>query len=147
LTFARIELIFILNTFSLFKTGRPSMYETTYYVSYLGICAALIFWLARILNRSGAIFLHDSFGDKEVLIRSIAHLLDIGFYLLSFGYVALSIRVNWQIWPNETLTQVLGFELGEIGGFLLLLGFVHLFNLLLAIFRRRTVVSPTPAAL
>jgi hypothetical protein len=43
---------------------------------------------------------------------------------------------------------VLGFELGEIGGFLLLLGFVHLFNLLLlAIFRRRTVVSPTPAAL
>jgi hypothetical protein len=67
---------------------------------------------------------------------------------LSFGYVALSIRVNWQIWPNETLTQVLGFELGEIGGFLLLLGFVHLFNLLLlAIFRRRTVVSPTPAAL
>jgi hypothetical protein len=123
------------------------MYQTIYYVSYLAICAALIFWLARILNRFGAIFLHDSFGDKQVLIPSIAHLLDIGFYLLSFGYVALSIRVNWQIWPNETLTQVLGFELGEIGGFLLLLGFVHLFNLLLlAIFRRRTVVSPSPAA-
>jgi hypothetical protein len=123
------------------------MHQAIYYVSYLGICAALIFWLARILNRSGAIFLHDSFGDKEVLIRSIAHLLDIGFYLLSFGYVALTTRVNWEVWPNETLTQTLGFELSEIGGFLLLLGSVHLFNLLLlAIFRRRTVVSPTSVA-
>jgi len=123
------------------------MNQTIYYVSYLGICAALILWLARILNRSGAIFLHDSFGDKEVLIHSIAHLLDIGFYLLSFGYVALSIRINWEIWPNERLGQVLGFEVSEIGGFLLLLGSVHLFNLLLlAIFRRRTVVSPTQAA-
>lgn len=122
------------------------MYQITYYISYLGICAALIFWLARILNRSGAIFLHDSFGDKEVLIRSIAHLLDVGFYLLSFGYLALSIRVNWQLWPSKTLTLVLGFELAQIGGFLLLLGFVHLFNLLLlAIFRRRTVVNPTLA--
>ena len=122
------------------------MYQITYYVSYLAICAALIFWLARTLNRSGAIFLNEAFGNNTLLVRSVTHLLNIGFYLLSFGYVALSIRVNWQIWPSNTFPLVLGFELGEIGGFLLLLGFVHLFNLLLlAIFRRRTVVAPASA--
>jgi len=41
------------------------MYQITYYISYLGICAALIFWLARILNRSGAIFLHDSLATRR----------------------------------------------------------------------------------
>ena len=123
------------------------MYQTTYYISYLAICAALIFWLAHTLNRSGAIFLNEAFHGNALLVSSVGHLLNVGFYLLSFGYVALSIRVNWQIWPNENLMQVLGFELGEIGGFLLLLGIVHLFNLLLlAIFRRRTVVS-APVAL
>jgi hypothetical protein len=122
------------------------MNQTIYYVSYFVLCAALILWLARTLNRSGAIFLNEAFHGNTLLIGSVSHLLNVGFYLLSFGYVALSIRVNWQIWPNESLTQVLGFELGEIGGFLLLLGVVHFFNLLLlAIFRRRGV-NPAPAA-
>lgn len=123
------------------------MHLATYYISYPVICAALIFWLARILNRSGAIFLHDCFGDKEVLIRSIGHLLNVGFYLMSFGYVAVSVRISWNSWQGQSLAEVLDFELGEIGGFLLLLGAVHLFNLLLlAIFRRRTVVSATATA-
>jgi hypothetical protein len=123
------------------------MYQTTYCLSYLGICAALIFWLARMLNRSGAIFLNEAFGDKTLLVRSVGQLLRIGFYLMSFGYVAVSVRIYWQAWQMQSFTQVVNFELGEIGGFLLLLGFVHLFNLLLlAIFRRRTVVSSAPVA-
>jgi hypothetical protein len=43
--------------------------------------------------------------------------------------------------------QVAEMETAKIGGFLLMLGCVHLFNLLLlAIFRRRTPVSPSLAA-
>ena len=120
------------------------MNPAIYYVSYLGICLSLILWLARVLNRSGAIFLNDAFGDKPVLIRAISHLLDIGFYLMSFGYLALTVITQF---PMLNYVQIIEMESVKVGGFLLMLGCVHLFNLLLlAVFRRRTLVSPNLAA-
>ena len=55
------------------------MYQTTYYVSYLAICVALIFWFARTLNRSGAIFLTEAFHGNALLVSSVGHLLNVGF--------------------------------------------------------------------
>jgi len=115
------------------------MYQIVYYVSYLAICAALIFWLARILNRSGAVFLNEAFHGNALLVSSVGQLLNIGFYLMSFGYLTMTIP-NYETLHN--FLEVGEMVIGKLGGFLLLLGVVHLFNLLLlAIFRRRTVIA------
>jgi hypothetical protein len=116
---------------------------TVYYLLYLGSCAALIGWLSFIFHRSGSIFLREAFRGNETLVRAITHLLDIGFYLVSIGYVALTHEPwGWQVDLPPTGQMILI----KLGCFLLFMGVVHMFNLLLlAIFRRRTLVAnPTP---
>jgi hypothetical protein len=117
------------------QTNSFLTYVTAYYFTYLALCAALIFWVARTLHRSGDVFLNDAFRGDVGLIRSVTHLLDIGFYLICIGYVMLTVR-NYAWLQN--LDQVFQSEIYKLGFFLLLLGAIHLFNLLLlAIFRRR----------
>lgn len=111
-------------------------YLIAYYVAFLGLCAGLIIWLGWTLLRSGSVFLSDTFGGNTTLVHAVARLLDIGFYLVSLGYVCLSYRILWG--PINSYGMVAEAVIGKVGGLLLLLGFAHLFNLLLlAIFRRR----------
>jgi len=119
-----------------FLKRRLTMYLEAYYASYLGICAALIFWLGWTLHRTGSVFLNDAFAGNASLVRAVGHLLDIGFYLVSVGYVCVSYQTFWQqIYSYQMVAQAVS---AKVGGFLLLLGFAHLFNLLLlAIFKRR----------
>jgi hypothetical protein len=120
------------------------MYLTTYYVAYLAISAALIFWLGRVLHRAGTVLLDEAFHDRPALVAAVSHLLDIGFYLMSIGYVTAWTGTYF---PMDTFTMVIQIVSGKVGGFLLMLGCVHLFNLLLlAIFRRRTFVAANPAS-
>lgn len=112
------------------------MYLTTYYATYLGISVVLIFWLGRVLKRAGGVLLDEAFHDKPTLAKAVAHLLDIGFYLMSFGYVTAWAADYWQMASYAQVAQGLS---GKVGGLLLMLGCVHLFNLLLlALFRWRT---------
>ena len=120
------------------------MYLVTYYATYLGISVVLIFWLGRILHRAGGVLLDEAFHDKPALVKAVANLLDIGFYMMSFGYVTAWAADYWQI---TTYGQVAQAVSGKVGGLLLMLGCVHMFNLLLlALFRRRTFVAAAPAA-
>jgi hypothetical protein len=64
-----------------------NMYQIDDYVPYSIACGVLIAGLAIVLHWAGDIFLHDSFRDKPELARAVARLLDIGFYLVSVGYV------------------------------------------------------------
>jgi uncharacterized membrane protein YidH (DUF202 family) len=110
-------------------------YQETYYIAYGVLCAALIVCLAIILHRAGDVFLHDSFPGRPELVKAVGRLLDIGFYLVSFGYVALTFRTFMPLDNIAQITQALSIK---VGCFLLLLGAMHFFNLLLlAIFRRR----------
>jgi hypothetical protein len=112
-------------------------YLEAYYALYLGLCAALIFWLGRTLHRTGSTFLNDAFAGNLSLVRVVSHLLDVGFYLISIGYVAITYRTFWQI--VNSYEAAIEFSVAKLGGFMLILGFAHMFNLLLlAIFRRRS---------
>jgi hypothetical protein len=110
-----------------------------YYLIYLGACAVLIGWLSFTFHRSGSIFLREAFRGDETLVRVVTHLLDVGFYLVSIGYVALTHEPwGWQVNLKPTGQMILI----KLGLFLIFMGVVHLFNLLLlAIFRRRTLVA------
>jgi len=108
----------------------------TYYATYLGACAILIVWLGWTLHRSGSVFLEDAFAGNRALVRAVSHLLDVGFYLFSLGYVGLTYQTYWQAMNNYG--DVVRRVIVKLAGFMLLLGVAHLFNLLLlAIFRRR----------
>jgi hypothetical protein len=121
----------------------PSVLET-YYIVYGVLCAALIVWLIKTLHRAGNIFLQDSFPGRPELAMAVRRLLDIGFYLVCFGYVALTFKTFWPMTDLSEATEVLSVKLGC---FLLLLGGMHFFNLLLlAIFRRRGPAATLPAA-
>jgi hypothetical protein len=111
------------------------MHLETYYGVYLGLCAGVIVWLGWTFHRSGSVVLRDAFQSAAVA-QAITRLLDIGFYLVSVGYVAVTYCTFW----HEIDSYPAAFEsaVSKVGGFLLLLGFAHVVNLLvLALFRRR----------
>jgi hypothetical protein len=119
-------------------------YVVTYYCVYLGACALLIAALGWTFHRAGGVFLKDAFAGNTTLIDAVARLLDIGFYLVSVGYVALTYSTYL---PNMDLSWVLKIVSMKIGGLMLLLGVAPLFNLLLlALFRQRRTTSAAPVA-
>ncbi len=102
------------------------MYVLTCYISYLAISVALTVWVARTLHKNGRIFLVDAMHGNAELADSVNHLLVVGFYLINVGYIALALKTT------DALTnarEVIELESGKIGVVLLILGFMHFFNL------------------
>jgi hypothetical protein len=119
-------------------------YVITYYCVYLSACALLIARLGWTFHRAGGVFLKDAFAGNTTLVDAVARLLDVGFYLVSVGYVALTYST---MFPAMDLGWVLKIVSMKIGGLMLLLGVAHLFNLLLlALFRQRRTTSAAPVA-
>lgn len=117
------------------------MLITEYYVAYPILCAALIAGLARALHWAGDVFLRDSFRNRPDIVRAVGRLLDIGFYLVSFGYLAVTL-IN--VASFNTWIDLADSVATKFGILLMLLGFLHIFNLLiLALFRGRR--EPAPA--
>jgi hypothetical protein len=109
-------------------------YLTLYYAIYSVVSVALVFALLHILHQAGAPFLHDSYDSNPTLARAIRRLLDIGYFLVCAGYFTFTIQTAFPMDHISELTQILTIKLGV---FLLLLGVLHVFNLLLlALFRR-----------
>jgi hypothetical protein len=119
-------------------------YFVTYYCVYLGACALLIAGLGRTFHRAGRVFLKDAFAGNTTLVDAVARLLDIGFYLVSVGYVALTYSTFLPAMDRNWLLKIVSTKLG---GLMLLLGVAHLFNLLLlALFRQGKIAGNTTAA-
>jgi hypothetical protein len=119
------------------------VYRTEYYAVYLIACGLLIAGLAIVLHWAGDVFLHDAFRGKPELARAVARLLDIGFYLVSVGYVAMTTH-SWIDFNSRV--DVADAIATKVGFFLLLLGLLHVFNILiLAVFRGRRDAVPAPA--
>jgi hypothetical protein len=119
-------------------------YLEIYYCVYLGEAAVLIVALNWVLRGMGRVFLSDAFAGNSTLVRAVARLMDIGFYLVSLGYTLITYQT---MWPINDLGTVIRIASIKIGGLLLLLGIAHIFNLLLfALFRQRRAPEPTHAA-
>ena len=115
----------------------------TTYLSYLTISIALTVWVARTLHKNGRIFLVDSFlGEK--LADSVNHLLVVGFYLINIGYVTLALKYGV---TAVTLQEGLETLSTRVGLVLLVLGFMHFFNLLVFTRMRRRAMSHRPPPL
>lgn len=97
------------------------------YIAYLAISVALTVWVARTLHKNGRIFLVDSFLGNEQLADSVNHLLVVGFYLINIGYVTLALKYGAAVATGQEALEVLSTKVGLV---LLVLGFMHFFNLL-----------------
>jgi hypothetical protein len=116
----------------------------TTYLAYLTISIALTVWVARTLHKNGRIFLVDSFLGNEKLADSVNHLLVVGFYLINVGYVTLALKYGV---TAATLQEGLEILSTKVGLVLLVLGFMHFFNLLVFTRMRRRALSHRPPPL
>lgn len=96
------------------------------YLIYLGISISLTAWVARTLHRNGRVFLVDCFHGNTELADSINHLLVVGFYLINVGFVALALRFGVTAADLKEALESLSTKVGLV---LLVLGFMHFFNL------------------
>jgi hypothetical protein len=105
------------------------------YLLYLMISTALTVVVGTGLARSGRAFLLDVFGGNDTLARAVSRLLVLGFYLLSLGFVTLTMRTHGDIASARAGLQLLSVKIGEV---LLVLGVLPLVTLAaLARTRRR----------
>jgi hypothetical protein len=103
------------------------MTNLTFYAGYVTISVGITVWVGETLRRSGRKFLVRSL-ETEDLADTVNHLLQVGFYLANLGYIALVFR-NYDQLTNAQ--SVLEAGLPKLGGVMLILGLVHLFNMLI----------------
>ncbi len=96
------------------------------YLAYLAISIALTVWVARTLHKNGRIFLVDCFHGNTDLADSVNHLLVVGFYLINVGFVTLALRFGVTAVGLKDALESLSTKIGLV---LLVLGFMHFFNL------------------
>ena len=111
------------------------------YLAYLAISIALTVWVARTLHKNGRIFLVDSFLGNEQLADSVNHLLVVGFYLMNIGYVALALKNGVALTTGQEALEVLSSKVGFV---MLVLGFMHFFNLAVFTQMRRRALTHRP---
>jgi hypothetical protein len=96
------------------------------YLLYLAISIGMTIWVARVLSKSGEMFLVKCFGQDEDLAKSTNHLLVIGFYLVNIGFIC--VRLEGWGHNTESLIPAVG---SRVGVSVLVLGFMHFFNMLM----------------
>ena len=97
---------------------------------YLGTSVAIALWVGWTLHRNGRIFLAEVYQGNYDLADSVNHLILVGFYLLSIGFVAVAIRigVGTELQDMGGAIQVVGTKVGLV---LLVLSVTHFLNLLM----------------
>ncbi|WP_457253572.1 hypothetical protein [Pedococcus sp. P5_B7] len=97
---------------------------------------AIALWLGPFIKRFGRAYAADVFHDNPLTGKSYIVLTDIVYYLIFAAYILFSVHVapqkDWQnsISGKVTAEQVT-FELGRLGGILLIIGILHGLNIVL----------------
>lgn len=108
------------------------------YVIYVALGVTLAMWVAKTLSRQGRTYLADVFQNEKVG-AAMNQLLVVGFYLVNFGFMALWLRTGDQVSTLRDLLQMLSIKIGTV---LLVIGALHLINLLIfSRIRRNTLLQ------
>ena len=104
------------------------------YLIYVAASIALTIWVGRTLFRNGTVFLEDVFEGRPGLADAINRLLVVGFYLVKLGFVSLALRSDGVVSSATDSVELLSRKLGLV---LVVLGALHLFNVLVLSRTRR----------
>ncbi|SDO63882.1 hypothetical protein SAMN04489867_0212 [Pedococcus dokdonensis] len=97
---------------------------------------AIALWLGPFIKRFGRAYAADVFHDNPLTGKSYIVLTDIVYYLIFAAYILFSVHVAPQVeWKNSISGRVTAeqvtFELGRLGGILLIIGILHGLNIVL----------------
>jgi len=112
------------------------------YLAYVAVSLAVTIWVGRSLHSNGRVFLVENFHGREKLADSVNHLLLVGFYLINIGFVCLALRYGDK--PTNAVTAV-EFLSTKIGLVIVLLGFMHFFNMRMLVRFRGSALFAPPA--
>lgn len=104
------------------------------YLIYLAASIGLTIWVASVLFKNGRVFLIDVFKGNNDLTDAVNKLLVVGFYLINFGYISLTLKSSAVILSTPVLIEFLSYKLGVI---VLVLGLMHFSNLFIFFRLRR----------
>jgi hypothetical protein len=96
------------------------------YCIYITLSLAITLWVATTLHKNGKIFLVDAFHGNLEMANAVNHLLQVGFYLVNIGFVALFLRYGET--PNNAV-ETFEYISSKMGVVLLMLGAMHFFNM------------------
>jgi hypothetical protein len=97
--------------------------------------------VATTLSRNGRVFLEDVFDGNDELADAVNQLLVVGFYLISLGFVTLFLTSHAQVPTAREVFELLSVKVGTVA---LVLGVMHLFNVLVFNGIRRRHLAPKP---
>lgn len=112
------------------------------YALYLLISIPLTVLVARTLSKHGRTFLAEVFADSPGLATAVNQLLVVGFYLVSLGFVTLFLTSHSQVPGAREVFELLSVKVGTVA---LILGAMHLVNVLVFNGIRRRHLAPKPA--
>ena len=104
------------------------------YLAYLLISAGLTFGVGQVLSRSGRLFLLDVLDGSDGAASGISRLNVVTFYLISLGFVALTVRTSGDSVTARQAIELLATKIGEV---LLVLGALYLASIVILIRLRR----------
>ncbi|HXB46873.1 MAG TPA: hypothetical protein VNW50_03850 [Streptosporangiaceae bacterium] len=114
------------------------------YLAYLLISVGLTFLVGQVLWRSGRIFLLDALDGSDGAASGISRLNVVTFYLISLGFVALTMRTSG---GSITARQAIELLVTKIGEVLLVLAALYLASIVvLTRLRRRLSVQAEASA-
>jgi hypothetical protein len=100
------------------------------------VLLGIALWLGPFIKRFGRAYAADVFHDNPLTGKSYIVLTDIVYYLIFAAYILFSLHVAPQAdWHNDISEKVsaeqVTWELGRIGGILLIIGILHGLNIVL----------------
>ena len=109
-------------------------------IIYLAISILITVFVARTLHKHGRPFLIDVFGGNERIADAMNRLLVVGFYLVNIGLALWSVRYGDVAMNLRASIEHLSTKIGWV---LLILGGMHIFNVVvLSAIRRRKLAEP-----
>jgi hypothetical protein len=123
-----------LNMFKRIGPKGVAMTIVVTYLAYLLASVAMTLLVGRVLSRSGRLFLLDALDGSDAAASGISRLTVVTFYLISLGFVALTMRIPG---GNVTAKQAIELLATKIGEVLLVLGVLYLASIVALIRLRR----------
>jgi hypothetical protein len=123
-----------LNTFKGIGPKGVAMTIVVTYLAYLLISIGLDLLAGRVLSRSGRLFLLDVLDGSDGAASGISRLNVVTFYLISLGFVALTMRTSGGSVTALEAIELLATKIGEV---LLVLGALYLASIVVLIRLRR----------
>ena len=108
---------------------------------YLIVAGNTTYFLGRSLYNNGSHFLHSIFITREDIVQPLNNVLLIGFYLMNLGFVLLFFTQEKDLHNTIAMAEFLAEKIGVV---YLVLGSMHLFNIILFMTIEKRLYKPNP---